>query len=43
MVLKKRVFGLEVSGLEIMGLDTLTERSQMTAQRLKAKLGGAEC
>ncbi len=38
----KRAFGLEMSILEIMGLDTIGELSRVTAQRLKAKLGGAE-
>lgn len=38
----KRAFGLEMSILEIMGLDTIGELSRVTAQRLKAKLGGVE-
>ena len=38
----KRAFGLEMSMLEIMGLDTIGELSRVTGQKLKAKLGGAE-
>ena len=36
----KRAFGLEMSMLEIMGLDTIGELSRVTGQKLKAKLGG---
>ena len=38
----KRALGLDLSVLEIMGLDTLKELSKVTAQRLKGKLDGAE-
>ena len=38
----KRAFGLEMSILEIMGLDTIRELSKVTAQRLKIEFGGAE-
>lgn len=38
----KRALGLELSILEIMGLDTLKELSKVTAQRLKIKFGSAE-
>ena len=38
----KRALGLELSVLEIMGLDTLKELSKVTAQRLKVKYGSAE-
>lgn len=38
----KRAFGLEMSVLEILGLDTFGELSKVTAQRLKEKFGGAE-
>ena len=38
----KRVFGLEISVLEIIGLGTIKDLSKVTVQRLKAKLGGSE-
>ena len=38
----KRAFGLEISILEIMSLDTIGELSRATVHKLKAKLSGAE-